>query len=156
MMERDHMAQDDPKPQGVGVYTPDPAPDVPKSTELPVTLRREFGAIAEQIRKRIPFHERDYIACRDKLMNALEKCNHPRNIAMLTRVIAMLERMNQVDQHHVERMQHEAGILDLRHRRADEGKPSEIIGIQIAPAVELPLPESLRGYERRILEPGKN
>jgi hypothetical protein len=74
------------------------------------------------------------------------------------RALAALDAINLRDIHHVERMQHEAGILDLRMRRAEEGKPNDCVAVkQLAPFVELPLPDDLKHMRRRLLDkPSEN
>lgn len=75
---------------------------------------------------------------------------------MAARTLATFKQQNQADRHHVERMQHEDGMLDLRYRKAAEGQPEAVVEHRIAPARELPLPAALREYRRRILEPKEN
>lgn len=94
---------------------------------------------------------------------AADPNTRPRSRAVAVRTLALLDQinlkahaLNQRDLHHTERLQHEAGILDLRMRRAEEGKPNDCIAVQIAPVKELPLPASLAGYVRRVMEPKEN
>jgi hypothetical protein len=92
------------------------------------------------------------------LKDAMEHSRSYRTRITAGKALAVYEALDLRDLHHTERLQHEAGILDLRLRRADEGKPSEIIGIQISPSEELPLPKSLADYRLKgmLPAPGKN
>ena len=73
-----------------------------------------------------------------------------------SRALSAFESTEVRDVHHIERMQHEAGILDLRMKRAEEGKPNDSIAVHLVPVQELPLPPSLAGMRRRLLEPKEN
>jgi hypothetical protein len=75
---------------------------------------------------------------------------------MASRVLATLESLDLRDLHHTERMKHEDGILDLRMRRAEEGKPNDCVAIQAAPVRELPLPEDLRSMRKRLIDSSDN
>ena len=57
----------------------------------------------------------------------------------------------------MERLRHEAGILDLKITRAEQGKPNDSLAIiTTAPVEELPLPPWLAEKRLRILQPGTN
>lgn len=108
-----------------------------------------------------PERKQKYFAAMDKAIDEIHLAPPERRAiiaAQCTRVLVAEQGQQLRDIHHTEHMQHEDGILDLRLRRADEGKPSEIIGIQIAPSEELPLPPSLAGYRLKgmLPAPGKN
>ncbi len=72
------------------------------------------------------------------------------------RALAVLTGQDQHDMHHVERLEAERGIVNLKMTRAEEGKPNDSVAVLVTPVEELPLPEALRGYRKRILEPGGN
>lgn len=94
------------------------------------------------------------IACLTEIIDDPKSARRTKITA--TRALTALESLDLRDLHHTERLKHEDGVLDLRYRRADEGKPDQIIEHQFAPVRELPLPASLSEYRKKILEPGKN
>ncbi len=40
--------------------------------------------------------------------------------------------------------------------RAEEGKPNDLVAVQVVPVRELPLPPALLGYRKRLLEPSES
>lgn len=75
---------------------------------------------------------------------------------MASRALGQFKADNQRDLHHIERLQHESGILDLRMRRAEEGKSNDCIAITTPPVRELPLPDAMRKMRRKLLEPSES
>jgi hypothetical protein len=116
--------------------------------------------LAEAIRRGweiTPERKAQYFEQLDRVMANLDAITDPMRrakcVAQCTRVLVAEQGQALRDLHHTERLQHEAGILDLRLRRAEEGKPNDCVAVQLqTPVRELPLPDGLRHYRKRVLE----
>ncbi len=121
----------------------------PRLTDLHMTERalRQGWPISDEKRREITEQM-------TKLASAPE--TRPRTRAMAVRVLAQLDSLNLRDQHHVERLEAERGIVHLRMQRAEEGKPNDCVAVQVTPVRELPLPDAMRSMRKRLLEPTEN
>ena len=116
------------------------------TTPAPTTNREAWGITSDML-KRVPA---EMLAIIDD-----PKATRRAKTAA-ARALAQLHANNLRDLHHIEKIRHEDGILDLRMRRAEEGKPNDCIAIRVTPVRELPLPAALAHYRRRILESGES
>lgn len=105
-----------------------------------------------------PKRKAAYFAALDKAVNDLPTIQDP---AMRAKIAAMAARVLVAEQgqalrdvHHVERMEYEQGVLNLKMVRAEAGKPNDsVVVIPMTPVEELPLPDALKHYRKRVLEP---
>src|SRR4051812_14119042 len=107
-----------------------------------------------------PTRKSQYFAALDDAIRNLGQIEdtekRSRIAAQCARVLVAEQGQALRDIHHIEQMQHESGILDLRMRRAEEGKPNDCLAIQMTPVRELPLPPGLAEYRRKLLEPSNS
>ncbi len=126
----------------------------------------------QAVRRRIPISEKDretmVNACRAVIEACEDKPGRTRRALMrAVSLMALLDAQSMRDEHHIEdkihdqamqreRFAHEDGILDLRMRRAEEGKPNDCVAVQVTPVRELPLPDAMRSMRKRLLEPSES
>lgn len=108
-----------------------------------------------------PERKRQYFAALDEAVRNLpdikDASRRVQATAQCARVLVAEQGQAMRDVHHIESLQHEAGILNLRMSRAEEGKPNDCVEVQhVTPVRELPLPDALRSQRRRLLEPTGN
>lgn len=106
-----------------------------------------------------PERKRKYFAAMDAAIDSLSQIADLKDRANIsaqcTRVLVAEQGQAIKDIQHRENMEHEDGILDLRLKRADDGKPESIVQVNIAPAESLPEPDWL-SKRRLMLEPSQS
>lgn len=70
-------------------------------------------------------------AAMDKIIND-EKSTRSKKISAARAVVAMVAANNR-DVHHIEKLEQERGMVEIRQQRADEGKAEAVIGVQVLP-----------------------
>ncbi len=123
----------------------------------PALGAREFNIIRRQAARGylVPDTERSKaVGCCVECINDPRRPWRTRLAAI--RTLATLTGQDQHDLHHVERLRAEQGILNLKMARAEEGKPNDLVAVQVVPVRELPLPPALLGYRKRLLEPSES
>lgn len=131
--------------------------DVGGGTRALTLTRREINAITTNATRGALIKPAERQASIDMLNAIIADLKVPRRTRITaSRALAALEAIELRDLHHTERLQHEAGILDLRMKRAEQGLPNDSVALVPAPVRELPLPTSLLEYRKKILEPGQN
>jgi hypothetical protein len=132
---------------------------------LDMHVSQDRAMLAEAIRRGwqiSPERKRRYFDALDRVVENIDQIADPSKraqaAAQCARVLVAEQSAAIRDLHHTERMQHEAGILDLRMRRAEEGKPNDLIEhrVQMTPVRELPMPAWMLGMRKRLLEPSES
>jgi hypothetical protein len=130
---------------------------------LDMNVSQDRAMLAEAIRRGwqiSPERKRRYFDALDRVVENIDQIADPSKraqaAAQCARVLVAEQSAALRDLHHTERLQHESGILDLRMKRAEQGKPNDCIAVQLTPVRELAMPEWMRTMRRRLLEPSES
>lgn len=117
----------------------------------------QLQLIERKIRRRYPVTEADRVKSIKACRKVMRDGKSQRAMLMAVRVLAALDAQSMRDEHHIEEMRHQDGIMDLRMRRAEEGLPNDSsLNINVTPVEQLPLPPALASYTKRILRPSES
>lgn len=128
------------------------------AAELAAQIRgRDMLAVEQAARRGYPCDPQgraESIAVCRAVMNDPKSSRRTKLIAV--RALAVLDSLQLRDAHHYEGMQHDDGILELRARRAEEGRPNDLIGVQLVPVERLPDPDWLAKKREKLLKPSES
>jgi hypothetical protein len=118
---------------------------------LDMGTSQDRSMLAEAIRRGwqiSPERKRAYFAALDRVVENIDQIADPSKraqaAAQCARVLVAEQAAVMRDLHHIERMQHEDGMLDLRMRRAESGLPNDSLAIILAPEQPMPMPSWMR------------